>query len=125
MGIVVHIAIGLEEFVARDIGQQEMAIIKHAHKTRLAPFRRGITMAILVTGGHHHKWRLTDKLLNVGCHVIHDFSRRPALRCTELLLKTVCGLGCGSHRGSLLLRHIGLCQYHRGVQSQPSLRHFV
>jgi len=55
MGVVVHIKVGLKEFVPGHIGNQQVAVIKYSDEAGLATFGRGVASALAIAGGHYEE----------------------------------------------------------------------
>src|SRR5215831_17655735 len=91
MGIRIQVLVGLKQFIASDIGDEQMPLVEYADETRRAALRGGIAMPCFTTGGHNHEWCVADEVLDIGGHIILHFRDRPSIRVgiTKLFSKTV------------------------------------
>src|SRR5215472_15606162 len=91
MWIRIQVLVGLKQFIASDIGDEQMPLVEHADETQCAALRRGIAMSCLTTGGHNHEWCVADEVLDIGSHVVLHFRDCPPIRVgiTKLFSKTV------------------------------------
>src|SRR5882672_2443355 len=91
MQIRIQVLIGLKQFIARDIRDEQMPLVEDADETWLATLWGGITLPCLITGGHNHERRVADEVLDVGRHGVFHFRDRPAIRVgiAKSLSKTV------------------------------------
>src|SRR4029453_175300 len=91
MRIRIQVLVGLKQFIASYIGDEQMPLVEHADETRCASLRGGIAMSCLTAGGHNHEWRVADEVLDIGGHTILHFRDRPPIRIgiTKLFSKTV------------------------------------
>ena len=64
MRIGLQVLVGLKQFIASHIGNEQMPLVEHTDETRLAALWGGIAMPCLTTGGHNHEWRVADEVLD-------------------------------------------------------------
>src|SRR5689334_4837662 len=55
MRIGIQVLVGLKQLIASHIGNEQMPLVEHADKTRLAALWGGIAMPCVTAGGHNHE----------------------------------------------------------------------
>ena len=77
VGAVLNVLVGLEQAVAGNIREQQVAVVNDLDEARLAPLGRGVAPAIGVGGSHDDKGGRGDKLLHPRRKMPLELLHRP------------------------------------------------